>query len=91
MLRPRVIGQWVGREEEDPDPLASEMLHPPVPRAKIQACWSGDNSPALRSVKCTASLSLVCNQEGGGGWVNIKKKKKDGNFPSVRKAIVGKN
>ncbi|XP_003968026.2 uncharacterized protein C8orf34 homolog isoform X1 [Takifugu rubripes] len=46
VLRPRVIGQWVGREEEDADPLAAEMLHPPVPRAKIETCWSGNNSPA---------------------------------------------
>lgn len=61
MLRPRVVGQWAGREEEDADPLAAEMLHPPVPRAKIvRACWSGDNSPAGRSVllhiqKCVVS------------------------------------
>nr|XP_040023501.1 uncharacterized protein C8orf34 homolog isoform X4 [Gasterosteus aculeatus aculeatus] len=44
MVRPRVVGEWVGREEEDADPLASEMLRPPVPRAKTQACWSGDGS-----------------------------------------------
>lgn len=50
VLRPRVVGQWVGREEEDADPLAAEMLHPPVPRAKIEACWSGANSPAGRLV-----------------------------------------
>ncbi|TWW71014.1 Phosphatidylinositol 3,4,5-trisphosphate-dependent [Takifugu flavidus] len=46
VLRPRVVGQWVGREEEDADPLAAEMLHPPVPRAKIETCWSGNNGPA---------------------------------------------
>lgn len=50
VLRPRVVGQWVGREEEDADPLAAEMLHPPVPRAKIETCWSGNNSPAGRLV-----------------------------------------
>uniref|UniRef100_A0A3B4UJK1 Chromosome 8 open reading frame 34 n=1 Tax=Seriola dumerili TaxID=41447 RepID=A0A3B4UJK1_SERDU len=46
VLRPRVVGEWVGREEEDADPLAAEMLHPPVPRAKTEVCWSGDSSPA---------------------------------------------
>ncbi|XP_029004343.1 uncharacterized protein C8orf34 homolog isoform X3 [Betta splendens] len=46
VLRPRVVGEWAGREEEDADPLAAEMLRPPVPRAKAHACWSGGNSPA---------------------------------------------
>lgn len=50
MLRPRVVGEWVGRSEEDADPLAAEMLHPPVPRAKTEVCWSGDSSPAGRLV-----------------------------------------
>ena len=50
MVRPRVVGEWVGREEEDADPLASEMLQPPVPRAKTEVCWSGDSSPAGRLV-----------------------------------------
>lgn len=50
MLRPRVVGEWIGREEVDADPLAAEMLHPPVPRAKIEVCWSGDGSPARRLV-----------------------------------------
>lgn len=50
MLRPRVVGEWVGREEEDADPLAAEMLRPPVPRAKTEVCWSGDSSPAGRLV-----------------------------------------
>lgn len=50
MLRPRVVGQWVGREEEDADPLAAEMLHPPVPRAKKEVFWSGVNGPAGRLV-----------------------------------------
>ncbi|KAK1885321.1 putative protein C8orf34 like [Dissostichus eleginoides] len=36
-VRPRVVGQWVGREEEDADPLASEMLKPPLPREKTEA------------------------------------------------------
>ncbi|XP_043545170.1 uncharacterized protein C8orf34 homolog isoform X1 [Chiloscyllium plagiosum] len=32
LVRPRVVGEWVGREETDADPLAAEMLQPPVPR-----------------------------------------------------------
>lgn len=55
MLRPRVVGEWVGREEEDADPLAAEMLHPPVPRAKTEVCWSGDSSPAGRLV-----IDIIC-------------------------------
>lgn len=50
MLRPRVVGEWAGRAEEDADPLAAEMLHPPVPQAKIEVCWSGVSSPARRLV-----------------------------------------
>lgn len=50
VLRPRVVGEWVGRAEEDADPLAAEMLHPPVPRAKIEVFWSGVGSPARRLV-----------------------------------------
>lgn len=50
VLRPRVVGEWVGREENDADPLAAEMLQPPVPRAKTEVCWSRDNSPARRLV-----------------------------------------
>uniref|UniRef100_A0AAZ3QRI4 Uncharacterized protein n=1 Tax=Oncorhynchus tshawytscha TaxID=74940 RepID=A0AAZ3QRI4_ONCTS len=50
VLRPRVVGEWVGREEEDPDPLAAEMLQPPVPRNKTEVWGRANNSPAL-SVK----------------------------------------
>ncbi|XP_053714480.1 uncharacterized protein C8orf34 homolog isoform X2 [Synchiropus splendidus] len=51
VLRPRVVGEWVGREEVDADPLAAEMLHPPVPRITNDVCcWSGESSPA-RSLK----------------------------------------
>uniref|UniRef100_A0A8C7I4P4 Chromosome 8 open reading frame 34 n=1 Tax=Oncorhynchus kisutch TaxID=8019 RepID=A0A8C7I4P4_ONCKI len=46
VLQPRVVGEWVGREEEDPDPLAAEMLQPPVPRTKTEAWGSADSSPA---------------------------------------------
>ncbi|XP_039610549.1 uncharacterized protein C8orf34 homolog isoform X1 [Polypterus senegalus] len=48
LLRPRVIGEWVGREENDADPLAAEMLQPPVPRNKSEQ-WETEecnNSPA---------------------------------------------
>ncbi|KAL4624597.1 hypothetical protein GN956_G17512 [Arapaima gigas] len=41
--RPRVFGQWVGREDSDADPLAAEMLHPPIPRDKGE-----DSSPSGR-------------------------------------------
>ncbi|KAM8823343.1 uncharacterized protein C8orf34 homolog isoform 6-T6 [Spinachia spinachia] len=58
VVRPRVVGEWVGREEEeDADPLASEMLRPPVPRAKAPACWSGDGSSA-------ASLKMEAKSKG---------------------------
>ncbi|XP_074134952.1 uncharacterized protein C8orf34 homolog isoform X12 [Sminthopsis crassicaudata] len=48
LLRPRVIGEWVGREENDADPLAAEMLQPPIPRSKNEQWGSEDNttSPA---------------------------------------------
>ncbi|EMP41220.1 Putative protein C8orf34 [Chelonia mydas] len=44
LLRPRVIGEWVGREENDADPLAAEMLQPPVPRSKNEQWDSEDSS-----------------------------------------------
>uniref|UniRef100_A0A3Q3AFV9 Chromosome 8 open reading frame 34 n=1 Tax=Kryptolebias marmoratus TaxID=37003 RepID=A0A3Q3AFV9_KRYMA len=63
VLRPRVVGEWVGREDNDADPLAAEMLHPPVPRAKTEVCWSRDNSPA-RSLKMeTKSKGLKEQQQ----------------------------
>ncbi|KAM9436751.1 uncharacterized protein C8orf34 homolog isoform 1-T1 [Clarias gariepinus] len=46
VLRPRVVGEWLGREEDDADPLAAEMLQPPVPRAKNEGWSSQDTSPA---------------------------------------------
>ncbi|KAG7488603.1 hypothetical protein MATL_G00035570 [Megalops atlanticus] len=46
VMRPRVIGEWVGRAEDDADPLAAEMLQPPVPRAKTEVWENEDNSPA---------------------------------------------
>ncbi|XP_054622340.1 uncharacterized protein C8orf34 homolog isoform X2 [Dunckerocampus dactyliophorus] len=50
VLRPRVVGEWIGRADEDSDPLAAEMLHPPVPRSKNDICWSGDGLP-INSLK----------------------------------------
>ncbi|XP_071063946.1 uncharacterized protein C8orf34 homolog isoform X2 [Dasypus novemcinctus] len=43
LLRPRVIGEWIGREENDADPLAAEMLQPPVPRNKNEQ-WENEDS-----------------------------------------------
>uniref|UniRef100_A0A3Q3IC23 Uncharacterized protein n=1 Tax=Monopterus albus TaxID=43700 RepID=A0A3Q3IC23_MONAL len=63
VLRPRVVGEWIGREEEDADPLAAEMLHPPVPRAKTEVCWSGVNSPAGSLKMETKSKGLKEQQQ----------------------------
>uniref|UniRef100_A0A3B5B712 Uncharacterized protein n=1 Tax=Stegastes partitus TaxID=144197 RepID=A0A3B5B712_9TELE len=63
VLRPRVVGEWVGREENDADPLAAEMLHPPVPRAKTEVCWSGDSSPAGSLKMETKSKGLKEQQQ----------------------------
>ncbi|XP_068093572.1 uncharacterized protein C8orf34 homolog isoform X1 [Hyperolius riggenbachi] len=48
LLRPCVIGEWVGREDNDIDPLAAEMIQPPVPRNKNEQRESdeGSSSPA---------------------------------------------
>ncbi|XP_052572380.1 uncharacterized protein C8orf34 homolog isoform X9 [Peromyscus californicus insignis] len=43
LLRPRVIGEWIGRAENDADPLAAEMLQPPVPRSKKDP-WESEES-----------------------------------------------
>ncbi|XP_043923095.1 uncharacterized protein C8orf34 homolog [Protopterus annectens] len=43
LMRPRVIGEWIGREENDADPLAAEMLQPPVPRIKNEH-WDSEDS-----------------------------------------------
>ncbi|XP_069047654.1 uncharacterized protein C8orf34 homolog isoform X1 [Lepisosteus oculatus] len=51
LLRPRVIGEWVGREEHDADPLAAEMLQPPVPRTKTEQWESEDSSGPAGSLK----------------------------------------
>ncbi|KAM6977133.1 uncharacterized protein C8orf34 homolog [Aplochiton taeniatus] len=62
VLRPRVVGEWVGRQEEDPDPLAAEMLQPPVPRAKSEMWGSGDSSPA-GSLKMEAKTKGLKEQQ----------------------------
>ncbi|XP_053913400.1 uncharacterized protein C8orf34 homolog isoform X4 [Cuculus canorus] len=51
LLRPRVIGEWVGREENDADPLAAEMLQPPIPRNKNDQWDSEDSSSPGGSLK----------------------------------------
>ncbi|XP_078541756.1 uncharacterized protein C8orf34 homolog [Lissotriton helveticus] len=43
LLRPCVIGEWVGREENDADPLAAEMLQAPIPRNKTEQ-WDSEES-----------------------------------------------
>lgn len=50
MMRPRVVGEWIGRAEEDADPLAAEMLRPPVPRVKNAVCRDRDGLPLARLV-----------------------------------------
>ncbi|KAL4635189.1 hypothetical protein GN956_G14121 [Arapaima gigas] len=50
LMRPRVVGEWVGREEEDADPLAAEMLQPPVPRAKTEG-WVSEERGPVGSIK----------------------------------------
>lgn len=39
-----MIGEWIGREENDADPLAAEMLQPPIPRNKNEQWDSEDSS-----------------------------------------------
>lgn len=33
-LRPHVVGERTGQEENDADLLAAEMIQPPIPRSK---------------------------------------------------------
>ncbi|XP_018409720.1 PREDICTED: uncharacterized protein C8orf34 homolog [Nanorana parkeri] len=48
LLRPCVVGEWVGREDHDIDPLAAEMIQPPIPRNKNEQreVDEGSGSPA---------------------------------------------
>lgn len=63
LLRPRVIGEWIGREENDADPLAAEMLQPPIPRSKNEQWESEDSSssPAGRSDKISCKIWSTVN------------------------------
>ncbi|KAJ7338900.1 hypothetical protein JRQ81_012802 [Phrynocephalus forsythii] len=56
LLRPRVVGEWVGREENDTDPLADEMLQPPVPRSKIEQWDSEESGGSLKMEPKTKGL-----------------------------------
>ncbi|CAL8399153.1 unnamed protein product [Arctogadus glacialis] len=58
-LRPRVVGEWVGRQEVDSDPLAAEMLQPPVPRAKTETWGSRDSSPAGRALRFKGNVGTL--------------------------------
>ncbi|XP_057646518.1 uncharacterized protein C8orf34 homolog isoform X2 [Chionomys nivalis] len=59
LLRPRVIGEWIGRAENDADPLAAEMLQPPVPRSKNDPWESEESSPCP-----TGSLKMEPKTKG---------------------------
>nr|KAF6404544.1 vestibule 1 [Rousettus aegyptiacus] len=59
LLRPRVIGEWIGREENDADPLAAEMLQPPIPRSKNEQ-WEGEE----RSPSPAGSLKVEPKTKG---------------------------
>ncbi|XP_040288332.1 uncharacterized protein C8orf34 homolog [Bufo bufo] len=59
LLRPCVIGEWVGREDNDIDPLASEMIQPPVPRNKNEQ-HEGDEG----SVSPAGSLKMEPKNKG---------------------------
>uniref|UniRef100_A0A803SNJ1 Chromosome 8 open reading frame 34 n=1 Tax=Anolis carolinensis TaxID=28377 RepID=A0A803SNJ1_ANOCA len=66
LLRPRVVGEWVGREENDADPLADEMLQPPIPRSKVEHWDSEDSgSPGGRFVVECAWLLVQADQRLG--------------------------
>lgn len=39
-----MIGEWIGQEENDADPLAAEMLQPPISRSKNEQRETEDNS-----------------------------------------------
>ncbi|XP_039235785.1 uncharacterized protein C8orf34 homolog isoform X2 [Pipra filicauda] len=63
LLRPRVIGEWVGREENDADPLAAEMLQPPVPRNKNEQWDSEDSSSPGGSLKMEPKTKGLKHQQ----------------------------
>ncbi|XP_023701255.2 uncharacterized protein C8orf34 homolog isoform X3 [Paramormyrops kingsleyae] len=57
LQRPRVIGRWTGRADSDADPLASEMLHPPLPRG-----YRETSEPIVSLKMVTKSRSLKQQQ-----------------------------
>ncbi|XP_048364237.1 uncharacterized protein C8orf34 homolog isoform X2 [Sphaerodactylus townsendi] len=63
LLRPRVVGEWVGREENDADPLAAEMLQPPVPRSKVEQWDSEDSSSPCGSLKMEPKTKGLKHQQ----------------------------
>ncbi|KAM6456139.1 uncharacterized protein C8orf34 homolog isoform 2-T2 [Liasis olivaceus] len=63
LLRPRVVGEWIGREENDADPLADEMLQPPVPRSKMEQWDSEDSSSPGGSLKMKPKTKGLKHQQ----------------------------
>ncbi|XP_062358191.1 uncharacterized protein C8orf34 homolog [Cinclus cinclus] len=63
LLRPRVIGEWIGREENDADPLAAEMLQPPIPRNKNEQWDSEDSSSPGGSLKMEPKTKGLKHQQ----------------------------
>ncbi|CAI5779400.1 Hypothetical predicted protein [Podarcis lilfordi] len=63
LLRPRVVGEWVGREENDADPLAAEMLQPPIPRSKMEQWDSEDSSSPGGSLKMEPKTKGLKHQQ----------------------------
>uniref|UniRef100_A0A8D2IXX7 Chromosome 8 open reading frame 34 n=1 Tax=Varanus komodoensis TaxID=61221 RepID=A0A8D2IXX7_VARKO len=63
LLRPRVVGEWVGREENDADPLADEMLQPPVPRSKMEQWDSEDSGSPGGSLKMEPKTKGLKHQQ----------------------------
>ncbi|KAM5124896.1 uncharacterized protein C8orf34-like [Callospermophilus lateralis] len=51
LLRPPVIGEWIGREENDADPLAAGILQPPVSRSKNDQ-WESEDSGSSPAGRC---------------------------------------
>uniref|UniRef100_A0A4W4ENE1 Uncharacterized protein n=1 Tax=Electrophorus electricus TaxID=8005 RepID=A0A4W4ENE1_ELEEL len=60
VLRPRVVGEWARRREDDSDPLAAEMLQPPVPRAKG---WGSGDSSLAGSLKMEVQTQGLKHQQ----------------------------
>nr|XP_008106765.2 PREDICTED: uncharacterized protein C8orf34 homolog isoform X2 [Anolis carolinensis] len=63
LLRPRVVGEWVGREENDADPLADEMLQPPIPRSKVEHWDSEDSGSPGGSLKMEPKTKGLKHQQ----------------------------